>query len=227
MELTRSLQKCRSSTLRRRCDIATSALRLMLKRSSRHKSSCLISAVSAHELVTNSLAVLPARRTSATRAVVVSHIVAVVHVTRVRHRSLRRIASAEIRIHQLKRTPQTAVVKVGRLTSHCRRRRAARWPGASAGLRPGSRAACITASVTASRRLQFTTRSGLLIGGNRRAASASAHGPWPRSLVCDPLGRRIGVLRDPHVSAAHLRANLIGHRPPITDLDCCGANRMC
>jgi hypothetical protein len=36
--------------------------------------------------------------------------------------------------------------------------------------------------ITASRRLQFASRCMQLLGGNRRAASASGRGPWPCSL---------------------------------------------
>ena len=51
-----------------------------------------------------------------------------------------------------------------------------RCEAVAARLRPGSRAAYLTASVTPSRRLQIASPCTELLGGNRRAAPASARG---------------------------------------------------
>ena len=51
-----------------------------------------------------------------------------------------------------------------------------RCEAAAARLRPGSRAACLVASVTASRRLQNRQSLCQLLAGSRRAALASARG---------------------------------------------------
>ena len=53
----------------------------------------------------------------------------------------------------------------------------------AARLRLAGRAGCGIASVEASRRLQFDWRCMQLLAGNRRAAAASARGPWPHSLA--------------------------------------------
>jgi hypothetical protein len=51
-------------------------------------------------------------------------------------------------------------------------------PGAGPPAEPASQ----HTRIAASRRLQFASRCMQLLGGNRRTASASAHGPWPCSL---------------------------------------------
>ena len=53
----------------------------------------------------------------------------------------------------------------------------------AARLRSAGRAGYFIASVTASRLLHFGRRNMQPLAGNRRAATASARGPWPHSLA--------------------------------------------
>jgi len=82
----------------------------------------------------------------------------------------------------------------------------------TARLRPGSRAACLGASVTASQPLQFASRSFELLGGNGRAALASARGTGRAAYTKNVRETEVN-LRRPMRVVMHVRS--VHHTLPI------------